>query len=98
MVKVDIYRNSKEGYDILVLDTGRYLSGVEFDAVVFYLRNNISDAILSCWFWDCLEENIQSCLQYHGITIQLVRHLDDRNAAKKELIFVLQEAIDALDA
>ena len=98
MVKVDIYRNSKQGYDILVLDTEQYLSSVKFDAVVFYLRNHISHTIWSCWFWDCLEENIQPCLQYQGIAIQLMRHLESREKAKDELLYVLQEALDTLNA
>lgn len=97
MVKVEIYRNRTEGYDIIVLDTEQYLSSIVFDNIVYYLRSHLSNSINDVWFWD-EDVTVASCLKYQGIAIQLFSFLDDRITAKKELAVVLQEALDYLDA
>lgn len=97
MVKVDIFRNTHEGYDIIVLDTEQYLSSIVFDNIVYFLRSHLSNSINDIWFWD-EDVTIAPCLKYQGIAIQLFGCLANRTEAKKELAVVLQEALDSLNA
>jgi hypothetical protein len=102
-MKIDIFRNTKEEYDIIVLDTERYLSSVAFDYVVEYIRSHVSDSLFCNWFYNPSgegseeDETVKPCLKYQGIAIRLLRFLDDRSKAKQELAVILQDALAALD-
>ena len=96
MVQVDIYRKKSERQDIIVLDTGRYLSCNMFDFVVGYLRSHLSDEIVGIWFWD-EDVTVMPCLKYQGIAIELFDYIRDRRSAVAELTKVLEEALARLD-
>ena len=96
MVQVDIYRSG--GGDILVIDTGQYLSGVVFDYITQYLNAHVCDDVKAVWFWDDEPESIQSCLAYHGIAIRLIGHVRDWAAAKESVRTVVEEAMEAIES
>ena len=98
MIQVDIFRSKKLGYDIIVINTGRYLSGTVFDFITQYLNTHVDECVKRWWFWDDTEEYIQSCLAYRGIAIKLFGHLEDWTAAKKAVRATVMDALDEIDS
>ena len=96
MVQVDIYRSKLAQYDIIVIDTGIYLSGTAFDFITQYMNTHIDESVKSLWFWDDSNKCIQPCLKYQGIAIKLTGHLHDLTAAKSMIQTVVQDAIDTI--
>lgn len=91
MINVDIIR-SQPG-DIIIIETGQYLTTTCFYSIVEQLRSRVSDELQQLWFWDCKEENIESCLGYKGIAIKLTGHVKDRKATKAEVHRAIEEIL-----
>lgn len=96
MPNVDIVRNSKEGYDILLLDIKRYMHTSELNYILSYLHTHLSNPIISLWDWSLQEHNV-TILQYSGFAIKLQGLLRDRNQSKLEILETLKEALFTLD-
>ena len=82
MVKVELYRNSAKGYDILVLDMEQYLSTQVYTYASNYIWNHLSKPIRNLVL---SKDDIQPCTQYNGIAIKLTGFVPDKKLAMDEL-------------
>jgi hypothetical protein len=91
MVKVELYRNSAKGYDILVLDMEQYLSTTAFEYIAAYIWNHFSNPLAILLGPNekngviPTDDDIQPCLGHRGVAMKLIGLVPDKESAKNEL-------------
>lgn len=92
-IAVDIYA-CKTG-DVIVIDTGGYLSGSFFDYITLFLHARVCESVISVWFWD--EDNVKACLGYNGIAIKLFGPVLDKRRARNNIRGLVRSALNTVN-